>query len=47
MWEVIWLRANGEYVGQVKARDEKAAKKAAIKQLGLRKAEADRLLRRA
>lgn len=29
-WEVIRLRANGEYLGVVKAADDKAALKAAI-----------------
>lgn len=43
-WQVIRLRAKGEYLGRVQAPDEEAAMKAAIKAFGLRAAEAQRLL---
>jgi hypothetical protein len=43
-WEVIRLRAKGEYLGRVSAVDEKSAVKAALKLLSLDKSEARRLL---
>jgi hypothetical protein len=43
-WEVIRLRARGEYLGKVSAPDRQAALKAALKLLALDKAEAKRLL---
>jgi hypothetical protein len=44
VWEVIRLRAKGEYVGRVRASDEKAAKKAALKELPLSAEDERRLL---
>jgi hypothetical protein len=43
-WEVIRLRARGEYLGRVTAPDEEAALKAAIKMFEMEKSEAARLL---
>jgi hypothetical protein len=43
-WRVIRLRAKGQYLGTVKAGDHDAAVKVALKQFGLAKSEADRLL---
>lgn len=37
VWEVIRLRARGEYLGRVYAPDKKAALKAAVKQFQLNK----------
>ena len=44
MWEVIRVRARGEYLGRVEAPDHEAALKVAVKKLGLNKAEEKRLL---
>ena len=44
--EVIRLRARGEYLGTVKAADEGSALKTALKLVGLKKDEGDRLLLR-
>jgi hypothetical protein len=43
-WQVIRLRAKGEYLGKVQAPDEQAAMKTAIKAFGLRPGEEQRLL---
>jgi hypothetical protein len=43
-WEVIRLRARGEWLGTVKAADQAAALKAALKAFALERSEADRLL---
>jgi hypothetical protein len=43
-WEVIRIRARGEYLGVVQAADEEAALKAAIKLFALENQQADRLL---
>jgi hypothetical protein len=43
-WQVIRLRARGEYIGTVTAPDEDAAIKAAIKLFALRADDAKRLL---
>ena len=43
-WQVIRLRAKGEYLGKVQAPDEQAAMKAAVKAFGLRPADEQRLL---
>lgn len=43
-WEVIRLRAKGEYLGKVEAADEQAAIKAAVKAFDLRAVEQHRLL---
>lgn len=43
-WEVIRLRARGEWLGTVKAADEAAAVKAALKVFALDKRYVDRLL---
>ncbi len=43
-WQVIRLRARGEYIGTVTAPDEQAAMKAALKMLRLEANEAKRLL---
>lgn len=45
-WQVIRLRARGEYIGTVTAPDEQSAMKAALKMLRLETAEAKRLLAR-
>jgi hypothetical protein len=44
VWEVIRLRARGEYIGTVSAPDQQTALKAAIKAFALKAADADRLL---
>jgi hypothetical protein len=44
VWEVIRLRARGEYIGTVAAPDQQAALKAAVKAFELKAADADRLL---
>ena len=44
MWEVIRLRAKGEYVGRVRGSDEKAAKKAALKELPISTEDKRRIL---
>ena len=43
-WQVIRLRAKGEYLGTVEAPDQDAALKVALKQLRLDSIEAKRLL---
>jgi hypothetical protein len=43
-WQVIRMRAEGEYIGTVKASDEAAALKAALKSFALDKRDAERLL---
>ena len=43
-WEVIRLRARGEYLGTVSAPDEEAALKAALRTFALEKTEEKRLL---
>ena len=43
-WQVIRLRAKGEYLGTVSAADEQAALKAALKIFQLNKVEEKRLL---
>ncbi|HTV31215.1 MAG TPA: hypothetical protein VMF32_26005 [Xanthobacteraceae bacterium] len=43
-WEVIRLRAKGEYIGTVRAKDEKAAKKTALKEPPLSTDDESRLL---
>lgn len=43
-WEVIRLRARGEYIGTVAAPDQESALKAALKAFELKAAEANRLL---
>jgi hypothetical protein len=43
-WQVIRMRAKGEYLGVVSAPDEQAALKAALKAFALEKAEEKRLL---
>lgn len=43
-WDVIRLRARGEYIGTVSAPDQQAALKAALKAFELDAAEATRLL---
>jgi hypothetical protein len=43
-WQVIRLRARGEYLGTVTAPDEQSAMKAALKMLRLQTAEAKRLM---
>jgi hypothetical protein len=43
-WQVIRLRAKGEYLGKVQAPDERAAMKVAIRAFGLRPADEHRLL---
>jgi hypothetical protein len=43
-WEVIRLRAKGEYLGKVAATDERAALKAIVKLLGLKPWDERRLL---
>ena len=43
-WEVIRLRARGEYLGTVSAPDEQAALKAALQTFALEKTEEKRLL---
>jgi hypothetical protein len=43
-WEIIRLRARGEYLGRVSAPDEEAALKAAVKTFALDKVEVKRLL---
>jgi hypothetical protein len=43
-WRVIRLRSKGQYLGTVKAVDHDAAVKMALKQFGVDKSEADRLL---
>jgi hypothetical protein len=43
-WEVIKLRANGEYLGTVEAPDKESALKAALKLFALEACEANRLL---
>lgn len=43
-WEIIRLRARGEYLGTVSAPDEQAALNAAVKTFALNKVEAKRLL---
>jgi hypothetical protein len=43
-WRVIRLRSKGQYLGTVKAVDHDAAVKMALKQFGIDKSEADRLL---
>jgi hypothetical protein len=45
-WRVIRLRSKRQYLGTVKAADHDAAVKAAVKQFGLDKEEAERLLLR-
>ena len=35
LWEVIRIRAKGEYLGRVEAKDEEAARKAAVKEFRL------------
>jgi len=44
VWEVIRLRAKGEWLGTVQAKDEKAALKVAMKQFSLNAYDAQRLL---
>lgn len=43
-WEVIRLRARGEYIGTVSAPDQQTALKVALKAFELDAAEANRLL---
>jgi hypothetical protein len=43
-WQVIRLRARGEYIGAVSAPDEQSAIRAALKMLRLEAADAKRLL---
>jgi hypothetical protein len=43
-WEIIRLRARGEYLGTVSAPDEQAALRMAVKTFALDKVEAKRLL---
>lgn len=43
-WQMIRLRARGEYIGTVTAPDEQSAVKAAIKLFALQAEEAKRLL---
>jgi hypothetical protein len=43
-WQVIRLRARGEYIGTVSAPDEQSAIRAALKMLRLEAGEAKRLL---
>ena len=43
-WQVIRLRAKGEYLGTVKTSDETSAVKAALRAFALDDKEADRLL---
>jgi hypothetical protein len=43
-WQVIRMRARGEYLGTVSAPDEQAALKAALKAFALEKVEEKRLL---
>ena len=43
-WQVIRLRAKGEYLGTVKAADEAKALKAALRAFALDEKETDRLL---
>jgi hypothetical protein len=43
-WQVIRLRARGEYIGTVTAPDEQSAIRAALKMLRLEAEEAKRLL---
>lgn len=43
-WEVIRMRAKGEYLGVVSASDEQAALKAAVKAFALEKTEEKHLL---
>jgi hypothetical protein len=43
-WQVIRIRAKGEYIGTVTASDEASALKAALKTFALDKTEAERLL---
>lgn len=45
-WQVIRIRSKGEYLGTVKAPDEAAAVKAALKIFGLDKQQAAQLLLR-
>lgn len=45
-WQVIRIRSKGEYLGTVKAPDEAAAVKAALKVFGLDKRQADQLILR-
>ena len=49
VWEVIRLRAKGEYLGRIEAPDEAAALKAAIKTFQIREPEQQKqlLVRRA
>jgi hypothetical protein len=44
VWEVIRLRAKGEYLGRISAADEKMALKLALKQFALNASEEKRLL---
>lgn len=44
VWEVIRLRARGEYIGTVSAPDQQAALKAAVKAFELNATEVERLL---
>jgi hypothetical protein len=44
VWEVIRLRAKGEYLGRISAADEKAARKLALKEFALKEWEEKRLL---
>ena len=43
-WQVIRLRAKGEYLGMVEAPDQETALKVALKQIRLDSVEAKRLL---
>lgn len=43
-WQIIRMRAKGEYLGTAKASDEAAALEAALKAFALDKSEAERLL---
>ena len=44
LWEIIRIRAKGEYLGMVEAKDEKAAREAAMKEFKLATIDERRLL---
>jgi hypothetical protein len=44
LWEIIRIRAKGEYLGRVEAKDEKAAREAAMKEFKLAPIDERRLL---
>jgi len=43
-WEVIRLRAKGQFIGTVQAKDKEAARKVAVKEFSLRAGEERRLI---